>query len=218
MASAYVNIRFNLIVIELPLCTYDHKNKCKCQLQPRSWLGCQSVLSNPAHSVLNLMRAAFSHFKASWVPLTVNLQPCLVATGVSPRNPPVADALLIRPSRWDRRAPWEARTTVPFMARTLSSLGARLVTHQHPLNPDGWHPSCPPAPPPPPSRCAPLLPYSSSSTGWRPNMAEGRDGVQCWGLWMVDVGYKRWTGTAENRSWFSSSTGWVFLSEPQKHS
>lgn len=116
-------------------CSYDHKMKLNCQLRRGP---------DPAHSVLNLMRAAFSHFKANWDPLTVNLQPWLVATGVSPRNLPVADALLIRPSRWVRGAPWEARTTDPYMARALSSSGARRVTHQHPLTPDGWHPSCHP--------------------------------------------------------------------------
>lgn len=39
-----------------------------------------------ARSLLNLMTSAFFHFKASGVPLTVNLQPWLVATGVYPRN------------------------------------------------------------------------------------------------------------------------------------
>lgn len=64
-----------------------------------------------------------------------------------------------------------------------------------------------------------LLPLSSThfspSACQRPNMAECRDGVHCWGLWMVEVGYKRWTGSKEDCSWFSSSTGWVVLSEPQ---
>lgn len=167
------------------------------------------------------MRAAFSHFKASWVPLTVNLQPCLVATGVSPRYPPVADALLIRPSRWDRRAPWEARTTVPFMARTLSSLGARLVTHQHPLNPDGWHPSRPPSPP-----HLPLLllvaPLSSPIPRPRPGgvliwqrAGMGSSAEVCeW--WMS--GIKGEPAPQRTVAGSASSTGWVFLSEPQKHS
>lgn len=32
---------------------------------------------------------------------------------------------------------------------------------------------------------------------------------------MVEVGYKRRRGCSWDRSWFSSSTGWVVLSEPQ---
>lgn len=66
---------------------YDHKNKLNCQLEASPWLSCQSIVLDPAHSLLNLMTSAFSHFKASGVPLTVNLQPWLVATGVYPRNP-----------------------------------------------------------------------------------------------------------------------------------
>lgn len=139
-------------------CIYDHKNKSTCQLEAGPWFSCQSIVLDPAHAVLNLMSSAFSHFKASGVPLTVNLQPWLVATGIYPRNPPVANALLIRPSRWDRGAPWEARTTVPYMAHALSASGAHRVTHSHPLNPDGCPPPHPPNTLPPPSFCAPLLP------------------------------------------------------------
>ncbi|KAK1891489.1 Actin alpha skeletal muscle [Dissostichus eleginoides] len=76
--------------------------------------------------------------------LTNELQPsqitaaAQVATGVSPRKPPLNRALLLRPSRWDRESRWEVKATVPYMARALSFSGARSVIPDPLLNPNGW--------------------------------------------------------------------------------
>lgn len=119
------------------------------------------------------------------------------------KTPPVARALHIRPSRWDRETRWEVKATVPYMARALSLSGARSVTPGPPLDPLRWTMTMPPSLHPlypdlfplhearllsgrahrPPQLLPHLLPPPDvTSSACHPNMAEGRDGVQCRGL------------------------------------
>lgn len=182
------------------------------RLHHSSWLTCQSVvwpwLSLWSKSVQ--MRAAFSHFKAGWYLLAANLQPRLASPLENPQwparslyGPRGGTARLDGRSKrqfhiWHALSPRRARAaSIPILSWILIDGAPSFLTR-------GASPSW-----------GPPSSHSSSSACQRPNMAEGRDGGQCWGLWMVEAGYIRWTGSTEDCSWFSSSTGWVILSEPQ---
>lgn len=164
------------------------------------------------------MRAAFSQFKAAWGLLTANLSPCLVATGVPPTHP------FRKPHQWPAHSIYgprggtarlDGRSKRQFhIWRALSPCRERAASLSVlPWIPCGGRWRCPLLLPPTtsflcmrrassvgdtsaPLNSSPTLSSPDvSSSACHPNMAEGRDGVQCRGLWMVGLGYKRWTGS-----------------------